>query len=61
MTEPIVRTLGLNRSFSMGRETVVALDGVEARIEHCAARRCPLCRPLQLVTRTDAPEEDPTL
>jgi putative ABC transport system ATP-binding protein len=29
MTEPIVRTLGLNRSFSMGRETVVALDGVD--------------------------------
>jgi len=29
MTEPIVRTHGLNRSFSMGRETVVALDGVD--------------------------------
>ncbi len=29
MTAPIVRTLGLSRSFSMGRETVVALDGVD--------------------------------
>ena len=29
MTEPIVRTRSLNRSFSMGRETVVALDGVD--------------------------------
>jgi putative ABC transport system ATP-binding protein len=29
MTAPIVRTLGLARSFSMGRETVVALDGVD--------------------------------
>ncbi len=29
MTAPIVRTLGLTRSFSMGRETVVALDGVD--------------------------------
>jgi len=29
MAAPIVRTLGLTRSFSMGRETVVALDGVD--------------------------------
>ncbi len=29
MTEPIVRTRSLNRSFSMGREIVVALDGVD--------------------------------
>jgi putative ABC transport system ATP-binding protein len=29
MPEPIVRTLSLNRSFSMGRETVVALDSVD--------------------------------
>jgi putative ABC transport system ATP-binding protein len=29
MPGPIVRTLSLNRSFSMGRETVVALDSVD--------------------------------
>lgn len=29
MPVPIVRTLALSRSFSMGRETVVALDGVD--------------------------------
>ena len=29
MPASIVRTLGLSRSFSMGRETVVALDGVD--------------------------------